>query len=89
MEWFFAMRSENWKPLMKALSDDVSCSSSATEILGERGDARTGFHFDYKLGRSMGRVSILLLAINPRVFRRMPPPDGVVDVTAHIELPET
>lgn len=75
-KWLFAMRSEKWMPLMNALSDDVSAQllQNGAQILGTSGDPRSGFHFDYKLGKSVGTVRILPLAITPpsRIQRGAP-----------------
>ena len=91
-EWFFAMRSDKWMPLMDSLSDDMSSQllQHGAQILSRSGDPRSGFHFDYKLGKSIGTIAISPLAI-PRpssIHRGAPLPKGIVDVAAHIELSE-
>jgi len=87
---FFAMRSDNWMPLMNALMEDVSAQllHDGAQILSRSGDPRSGFHFDYKLGKSIGTVTISPLAITPLLHRRTPLPEGVADVTADIEIAE-
>jgi len=89
---FFAMRSDKWMPLMNTLNDDSSAQllHNGAQILSQSGDPRSGFYFDYKLGNSIGTVTIAPLAITPpsRVRRASPLPAGSVEVTAHIELAE-
>jgi hypothetical protein len=91
-EWFFAMRSDKWMPLMDSLSDDMSSQllQHGAQILSRSGDPRSGFHFDYKLGKSIGTVAISPLEITrpSLIHRGAPLPEGIVDVTAHIELAE-
>jgi hypothetical protein len=89
-DWHFAMRSERWMPLMNALGRDVAAQllHNGAEILSRSGDPRSGFHFDYKLGKSIGTVTISPLAINPQIHRGTPLPEGTLDVTAEIELAE-
>lgn len=91
-EWFFAVRSEKWMPLMNALRDNVAAQlvGNGAQILSQSGDSRAGFHFDYKLGKSVGSLTILPLAIiSPRLIHRAAAlPEGTVDATARIELTE-
>jgi len=58
--WFFAMRSDKLLPLITALNDDLAAqlSLNGAQILSRSGDARTGFHYDYSLGKSLGSVTI-------------------------------
>ena len=82
----FAIRSEQWVSLMTALSDDVSTqlSRDGAQILAKTGDPRAGFHFDYKLGRSYGALTIspLEATTNPQL------PEGTVAVVLDIALVE-
>lgn len=89
--WHFAMRSEKWMLLMNALRDDVSgqLADNGAQILSESGDARDGFHFEYKLGKSIGTLTISPLSIDPGVHRATPLGPGLVDVHARIEQTET
>ncbi len=91
-ESFFAMRSEKWTPLMQALNDDVSAqlTENGAQILSPSGDPRSGFHFDYKLGKSIGTLTISPLAITPpsSIHRGAELPAGTVDVTAEIQAAE-
>jgi hypothetical protein len=59
-DWYFAMRSDKWVPLMNALRDDASAQlvANGAQILGQTGDARDGFHFEYKLEKSIGTLTI-------------------------------
>src|SRR3954447_14635209 len=62
---YFALRSEKWMPLMDALRDDVAAQlvGNGARVLSEGGDARAGFHFDYKLGKTVGSVTISPFAL--------------------------
>lgn len=90
--WFFVMRSDGWMPLMEALDDDASTQllSNGAQILSRSGDPRSGFYFDYRLGKSVGTVTIFPLATTPpdSVHRGGPLPKGTVDVTVRIEVAE-
>lgn len=90
-QWHFAMSSEKWMPLMNALSDDVSAqlAQNHAQILNQSGDPRDGFHFEYKLGKSIGTLTISPLSISTHIWRATPLREGLVDVTARIEQTET
>jgi hypothetical protein len=87
---YFALSSETWMPLMDALRDDVATQlvGNGARILGQGGDARAGFHFDYKLGKTVGSVTISPLELTPLLSRRMPLPNGMVDAHTSIEVAE-
>ena len=51
-------------------------------------EARTGFHFDYKLGKTVGSVTIRPLELTPLLSRIETLPNGVVDVHARIDVAE-
>ena len=87
---FFAMRSEKWMPLMRALSEDLRAQllQNGAQILNESGEPRSGFHFDYKVGKTFGSAKILPLAIDTHIPRRIPLPEGTVDVDTRIEVEE-
>lgn len=76
---------------MNALSDDVSAqlAQNHAQILSQSGDPRDGFHFEYKLGKSIGTLTISPLSINSHIWRATPLREGLVDVTARIEQTET
>ena len=63
----FALCSEKFMPLMDALSDDVAAQlvGNGARILSQIGEARAGFHFDYKLGKTVGSVTIAPLDLTP------------------------
>jgi hypothetical protein len=92
-EWFFAMRSDKWTPLMTALNNDAyqQLVANGAQILSQSGNPRDGFRYDYKLGKSIGTLTILPLAITSPslIHRREPLPVGTLDVTARIEQKET
>jgi hypothetical protein len=91
-EWFFEMRSEKWTPLTQALNDNVSAqlTENGAQILSQSGDPRNGFHFEYKLGKSIGTLTISPLAITPpsSIHRGVQLPSGTVEVTAEIQAAE-
>jgi len=91
-EWYFAMRSENWMPLMDALQKDVVAQLrlNRAEILDSGGDEHSGFQFDYKLGHSIGRARIVPLAITPpsQIHRGAPLSSGVIETTVRIDIEE-
>jgi hypothetical protein len=86
----FAMKSDTRMHLMEALNKDVSAQlfSNGAQVLSRSGDAGSGFHFEYKLGKSIGTVTILPITPNSRMHRARPLPEGLVDVTADIEAAE-
>jgi len=90
-DWYFAIRSEKWMPLMNALRDDASAQLvvNGAQILIQTGDANNGFHFEYKLGKSIGTLTISPLAQTSLIHRATPLCKGLVDVTARIEQTET
>ena len=75
---------------MNALRDDVSTQlvNNGAQILSQSGDARDGFHFEYKLGKSIGGLTISPLSTNSIVHRATPLGRGLLDVTVHIEQTE-
>ena len=85
----FALCSEKFMPLMDALKDDVTTQlvGNGARILSQVGEAPAGFHFDYKLGKTVGSVTISPLELPPHVSRRMQLP-CMVDVHTSIEVAE-
>ena len=88
--WFFAMRSDKLLPLITALNDDLAAqlSLNGAQILSRSGDARTGFHYDYSLGKSLGSVTISPVSLDSGIQRAMPLPKSMVDVATKVELAE-
>lgn len=91
----FALCSEKFMPLMDALSDDVAARlvGNGARILSQIGDARAGFQFDYKLGKTLGSVSIAplkLTPVDPTGFlgHSMPVPNCMVGVHTSIKVAE-
>ena len=74
---------------MTALSSDVSAQllRFGAQILSQSGDPRSGFHFDYKLGKSVGTVTISPLAPST-VYRGAPLPTGTMGFTVEIKVAE-
>jgi hypothetical protein len=58
------------------------------QALSRTGDARTGFHYDYRLGKSIGSVTISPISLESGIHRAMSLPKCMVDVAAQIELAE-
>jgi hypothetical protein len=89
-DWYFAVRSEKWMPLMNALRDDASAQlfANGAVILSQTGNAHDGFHFEYELGKSIGTLTISPLTQTSVIHRATPLCKGLVDVTAHIEQTE-
>lgn len=85
---YFALRSEKWMTLMNALRDDVAAQlvGNGAQILSQSGDAREGFHFGYKLDKSVGSLTIFPLEQTSLMHRGLP--NGVVDTHTSIELTE-
>jgi len=76
---------------MNALRDDVSLQlvANGAQILRQSGNPQDGFHFDYRLGRSLGTLTISPLRTDSLIHRVTPLSKGLVDVTARIEQTET
>jgi hypothetical protein len=89
-DWFFTMRSDKLLSLMSALDDDLAAqlSLNGAQILSRSGDARNGFHYDYRLGKSVGGVTISPVSLNFPMRRAMPLPKDMVDVATKVELAE-
>jgi hypothetical protein len=91
----FALCSEKFVPLMDALSDDVAARlvGNGAHSLSQIGDARAGFHFDYKLGKTVGSVTIAPLELTPLdptrlVGNSMPVPNCMVGVHTRTDVVE-
>jgi Protein kinase domain len=57
-------------------------------ILSETGNPRDGFRLEYKLGKSIGSLTIAPLTTTSLIQRQMPLPEGTFDMTARIEQTE-
>ncbi|HET9308225.1 MAG TPA: hypothetical protein VFO46_19560 [Candidatus Sulfotelmatobacter sp.] len=91
----FALCSEKFVPLMDALSDDVAAQlvGNGARILSQIGEARAGFHFDYKLGKTVGSVTITPLELTPTdpasiLGHSKPVPNCMVGVHTSIKVAE-
>ena len=77
---------------MTALNNDVyqQLVANGAQILSQSGNPHDGFHFEYKIGNSMGYLTILPLAITSPLLvqRRAPLSEGMADVTVRIEQRE-
>ena len=88
--WFFAMRPDKLLPIMNDLNDDVAAplSLNGAQILSRSGVARTGFHYYYRLGKSIGSVTISPISVDSGIYRGMPLPKCMMDVSTKVELTE-
>ena len=90
----FSLCSEKFVPLMDALRDDVAAQlvGNGASIFNQIGEARAGFHFDYKLGKSVGSVSIPPLELTPGFKdtrgQSVAQPNCAVDVHTSIDISE-
>ena len=77
-------------PLMDALSDDVAAQlvGNGARILSQIGVAQAGFHFDYKLGKTVGSVTISPLELTPLLTQTIPRPNCMVGVHTRIDVAE-
>ncbi|MGA9643690.1 MAG: hypothetical protein WBQ72_19990 [Terriglobales bacterium] len=86
---FFAMRSDQRTPLLIALNDDAykQLLRNGAQILNSGGDPQSGFQYDYKLGKSIGSLTISPLETpSPSpIHRTYSLPNGTADVRVHIE----
>jgi len=73
---------------MDALRDGVAAQlvGNRPHILSQIGEARTGFHFDYKLGKTVGSVTIAPLELTPMLSRIEPLPNAVVESALSVRL---
>jgi len=87
----YTIRAQDWMPVMTALNDDLSAQlvRDGAEILGRSGDPRDGFHYDYKLGKSFGSVTISPLRIEKGKYTPEEVlPEGLVPMALDIALIE-
>lgn len=87
----FALCSEKFMPLMDALKDDVATQlvGNGARILSQVGEAPAGFHFDYKVGKTVGSLTISPLQLTSLLLgRTMPQPNCMVGVHTSIEVAE-
>jgi len=77
---------KNWMPLMNSLALDLSAQLShyGAEILGQSGDPRHGFRFDYKIGKTLGSAVISPLSIGAG----QPVPTGELQVGLDVSIDE-
>ncbi len=90
VEWYFVVASDKLLPLTTALNDDLVAQLrlNGAQILSRSGDARTGFHYEYKLGKSVGSVTLPPVELSSHVRRATPLPTSMLDVTAKVETTE-
>ena len=93
-EGYFALCSEKFMPLMDALRDDVAAQlvGNGASILSQIGVAQAGFHFDYKLGKTLGSVTIAPLQLTPDLVgtlsRSTPQANCMVSVQTRVDVTE-
>ena len=91
----FALCSEKFMPLMNALSDDVAAQlvASGAQIVSQIGVSQAGFHFDYKVGKTVGSLTIAPLQLTPEdpasfLGHSKPVPKCTVTVQTRIDVTE-
>ena len=88
----FVISSKDWMPLMSALQEDISSrlTGQGAQVLYQTGDARQGFHFDYKAGKTMGDVTVEPLKIDRTLPVSCAPETacGEIGVELHIVIHE-
>lgn len=89
-EFHVVLRPEKWTPLMNTLRDDVlqQLAANGAEVLSQTGNPRAGFHFQYRVNRSLGSLTISPVAIDRLVRRNQSLAEGMTDVTVTIEQTE-
>lgn len=91
-ETLFVIRSKDWMPLMSTLQEDISSqlAGQGAQVLNQAGDARQGFHFDYKAGKTMGDVTLEPLKIDRTLPVSCAPETacGEIGVNLHIVIQE-
>jgi len=91
-QFYVVMRREEWIPLMDALKDDVQqrLTNSGAEVLSVSGDSGAGFHFDYKISKSVGSLTIspIVNTWPPVADRKFRLPEAMEDVTVKIQQTE-
>jgi len=89
-DYEFAIESVKHTPLMAALSDDILAQlvHNGATVIDHHGDPQQGYHFDYRLAKSAGTISLFPIGPDPRVHRNTPLPDGISDMTVKIEVTE-
>ena len=88
---YFALRSEEQVFLMDSLRDDAAAQlmDNGAHILSQGGDERSGFHFQYELGKVAGTVTISPLEEMSLMHRKPPLPSGMIDVHTSTQISET
>lgn len=89
----FALCSEQFMPLMNALSDDVAAQlvKGGAHITSQIGVAEAGFHFDYKLGKTLGSVTVAPLQLTSdlsTLSQSIPQPKCMAGVKTRIDVVE-
>jgi len=82
----FAIEAVKQTPLMHALYDDLYTRlvRSGASVVDHHGDPDAGYDFDYRLGNSVGTVTLLPMKPNPRIHRNTPLPEGISDMTVEV-----
>jgi hypothetical protein len=98
MEPHLAIQPEKVTPLMNALRGDMSAQliHNGAQILSQTGDPSSGFHFTYRLGKTLGSAIISPLIAKHWQYHtlqdgtRVPitPPDGSQEMAANIVISE-
>ncbi len=87
----FGLCSDKFMPLMDALRNDVAAQlvENGAEILSQIGVAEAGFHFDYRIRKTLGSVTIAPLQLVPDLnSSKNPRPNCMVDIQTRIDVAE-
>jgi hypothetical protein len=96
MEQYLIVQTEKCEPLVIALRDDIvsKLSHDGAKILSNSGNASSGFHLDYIIGKNVGSATIALVAkrellhyTDGRIEYR-PLPTGMQGVATNIRISE-
>jgi len=84
--------------LMNALNGDMSAQllQNGAQILSQTGNPSSGFHFTYRIGKTIGSATISPLITTEGQYRtledgtrvQIPPPNGAQDMAANIVIEE-
>ena len=86
----FSMQFEKRIPLMNALGNDIYAQllHCGAVVISRRGAPDEGFYFEYRLGKSVGAITVFPVSSDFRIRRNMPLPDGISDMSVRIEVTE-
>jgi len=86
----FSMQFEKRIPLMNALNNDINAQLAryGAVVISRRGAPDEGFYFEYRLGKSVGAITVFPVRPDSSVHRNTPLRDGISDMSVRIEVTE-